>query len=128
MKSQSNSTAAREMICIACPLGCHLTVRQEKEEEISVTGNKCARGKEYGREEYLAPKRMVTCTCPTGSERFPRVPVRTVEAIPRELIDELLQELYRTRVPLPVTRGDILVRDFRGTGVDVIATMSLEEG
>lgn len=122
-----SATAEKKIICIACPLGCHLTVRSEQEGEITVTGNKCARGKEYGREEYLAPKRMVTCTCPTGSERFPRVPVRTAGAIPAELINSLLDTLYRTRVPLPVTRGQRVLQDFGESGVDVIATLSLKE-
>lgn len=117
----------KEMICISCPIGCHLTVRATDDEKIVVKGNKCARGKEYGEEEYRAPKRMVTCTCATGSDQFPRLPVRTVTALPKELIDDLLEELYRLTVALPVKRGQTVISDFRGTGVDVIATMSLTD-
>lgn len=129
-----NDNTAREMICIACPIGCRLTVKRvgngavdTGEGEISVTGNKCARGTVYGEEEYRAPKRMVTCTCPTGSDQFPRLPVRTAAAIPKELIDDLLKELYRTTVPLPVKRGLPVLKDYRGTGVDVVATMSMAD-
>ena len=123
-----SSNTTKEMICIACPIGCRLTVTPGEEGKIRVEGNQCARGQVYGEEEYLAPKRMVTCTCPTGSEEFPRLPVRTAAAIPKELINDLLQELYRTKVPLPVERGRTVLADYRGTGVDVIATMSMEEG
>ena len=52
----------REMICISCPIGCHLTAEWENEETITISGNKCNRGEIYGREEILAPKRVVTAT------------------------------------------------------------------
>lgn len=117
----------KEMICISCPIGCRLKVHLAADETIVVNGNKCARGKIYGEEEYLAPKRMVTCTCATGSEQFPRLPVRTVGPIPKELIDDLLHELYKLEIKLPIKRGRPVLKDFRDTGVDVIATMSLAE-
>lgn len=122
--SDSNT---KEMICISCPIGCRLTVSQDKDNDITVTGNKCARGKVYGEEEYLAPKRMVTCTCRTDSQEFPRLPVRTMSAIPIEYIDDLLRELYRMTVALPVRRGQSLIENYRGTGVDVLASMSLKD-
>jgi CxxC motif-containing protein len=118
----------QEMICISCPIGCRLTVSREAgSDEIVVQGNKCGRGKVYGEEEFLAPRRMVTCTCSTDSEIFPRVPVRTVSALPKELIDDLLSDLYRLTIPLPIKRGQSVLEDFRGTGIDVIATMSIAE-
>ena len=117
---------AKEMICISCPIGCRLTVTQDDDRDVVVEGNKCARGKVYGEEEYLAPKRMVTCTCRTDSEEFPRVPVRTIAPIPIECIDGLLRDLYDMTVSLPVSRGHLLIENYRETGVDVIATMSLK--
>ena len=36
----------KELICIVCPRGCHLKV--EEGEELSVRGNGCLRGVEYG--------------------------------------------------------------------------------
>ena len=35
----------KELICIVCPRGCHLTVDTELEK---VTGNTCKRGEIYG--------------------------------------------------------------------------------
>lgn len=115
---------AKEMICISCPIGCRMTVYEEN-DSIVVKGNKCARGKVYGEEEYLAPKRMVTCTVATDSEEFPRLPVRTTASIPKETIDELLQELYGMHIKLPVKRGSALIENYHDTGVDIIATMTL---
>jgi len=52
----------RKLVCISCPLGCRLTVTWEDEENITVAGNRCAKGESYAREEILAPKRVVTAT------------------------------------------------------------------
>ena len=34
----------RELTCIRCPIGCHITVELENGEVKSVTGNSCPRG------------------------------------------------------------------------------------
>ncbi len=115
----------KQMICIACPIGCRLLVRGNSDGDVLVTGNKCARGREYGEEEYRAPRRMVTCTCRTNSDHFPRLPVRSVAAVPKELIDDLLHDLYDLTIELPVRRGDLVLKNFRNSGVDVVATMTL---
>ena len=54
---------AEELICITCPLGCHLSVERRADGGLSVSGNRCPRGARYAEEELLAPKRVVTATC-----------------------------------------------------------------
>ena len=113
----------RNMTCIACPLGCALTVEySEGSDLVSVTGNRCANGEVYAREEILAPKRTVAATVSLLSGEIPRLPVRTDRALEKELIPELLRELYRIKVRAPVVPGDFVLPDFKGTGVNVIAT------
>ena len=51
----------KEMVCITCPIGCHLTIRQDG-EEIEVSGNTCPRGKQYAIAEMTHPTRMLTTT------------------------------------------------------------------
>ncbi|MBB6481562.1 DUF1667 domain-containing protein [Spirochaeta isovalerica] len=114
----------KELICISCPMGCHLEVTQ-KGDEISVKNNKCSRGEIYGKEELLAPKRVVTATCPVKSALMVRIPVKTTGALPKELINSLLEELYRTELKAPVNRGDIILSNFRDSGVDVVSTKTL---
>ena len=41
----------KDMTCVACPLGCQITVELEGNEVISVTGNTCKRGDAYARTE-----------------------------------------------------------------------------
>ena len=42
----------KEMICIVCPMGCHLQVDDSNLDDIKVTGNTCLRGPKYAREEW----------------------------------------------------------------------------
>jgi CxxC motif-containing protein len=109
-----------EMICIACPNGCRLTVETTR-SGLVVRGNTCAKGEEYGREEATDPRRVVR----TSDPHWPYVPVRTDKAIPKKLIPKLLRELCACRAKLPVKRGKPLVRDYEGTGASVVFTRTL---
>jgi|SRR6056297_1176265 len=115
----------KEMICIVCPVGCHLQVTVDK-DEVKVTGNRCPRGEEYAREEILAPKRVVTATCRLENEQHPRLPVKTDAPLPFEHINELLDRVYELSLPTPIKTGDILIEDFKGTGVNLVASRSIE--
>jgi CxxC motif-containing protein len=115
----------RSLVCIACPIGCRLTVLLEDTGAITVTGNQCAKGETYGQEEVLAPRRVVTATVHLADSILRRLPVKTSRALPREHINALLAAVYRLRVAPPVRLGQVLLADFLGTGVDVVATRSV---
>ena len=123
---------AREMICISCPIGCRLTVETDSSGNILVSGNGCARGVVYAEAEMRSPKRVVTSCVRAGRAGAARasgwtmVPCKTKEAFPKETIPRLLEELRRTQIELPVKLGDPLLRDALGTGIDVVATQSVE--
>ncbi len=120
----NSETAEREMVCIVCPVGCHLRIKLGGESP-SVSGNRCPRGEEYALEELLAPKRVVTATCAIRDREHLRLPVKTDAPLPFEKIDELLKEVYALSVKPPVKRGDVLIKDFRGTGVQLVASRSI---
>ncbi len=115
----------RNYICIACPVGCHLELDATTQEDIKISGNKCGRGEIYAREEYAEPKRMVTATCRTGDERLDRIPVKTTKPILKEHIQSLLDEIYSVKLAVPVKRGQVIIQNYKNTGVDVVATRSL---
>jgi CxxC motif-containing protein len=118
----------RELTCITCPLGCRLVAEEAEGGELAVSGNRCPRGAAYAREELLSPKRTVTATCRAvtgGGGQVRRIPCRTTAAFPRERVSELLAAIYAIEVPLPVTRGQILLRDALGLGIDIVATRTL---
>jgi CxxC motif-containing protein len=118
--------STREIVCIACPIGCRLTVETKSPEaDISVRGNRCPKGEVYGREEILSPKRMVTAVVRTDSPVFPYASVRTDRPLPRPMMGALLGELYARKVSLPVACGQVMIENFRNTGVGVVFSRTL---
>ncbi len=128
----------RELTCITCPMGCRLKAETSPSGELSVTGNRCPRGAAYAREELLAPKRTVTATIRARGKAEPgsalgpregggarRIPCKSAAPFPKERVAELLAAIYALEAPLPVKRGQVLLRDALGLGIDVVATRSL---
>ncbi len=116
----------RELICINCPLGCNLKVDDTDLNNIIVSGNTCPRGAKYGKDEILNPKRMVTSSVKVMGGIEAVVSVKTYEAIPKELIFELLDELKKIEVKAPIKIGDVIIENALNTGVNVIATRNIE--
>jgi CxxC motif-containing protein len=134
----------KNLTCIVCPIGCSLTIEEKSGAAGStfmVTGNRCPRGAAYAQEEIRAPKRVVTATCAVRppcalsnaaaalnrSLTAPRrLPVKTVTPCPKEKINFLLADIYKTKVTLPVKAGDKIIADWQGSGIDVVAVRSLE--
>lgn len=110
------------LVCICCPLGCSLTVTQEEDGQLSVTGNTCPRGAEYGKKELTNPTRTVTTTVRVASCKNQVVAVKTASDIPKGKIMECMEALAHVEVRLPVHIGDIVAKDIAGTGVNVVAT------
>ncbi|MGQ9617271.1 MAG: DUF1667 domain-containing protein [Spirochaetota bacterium] len=125
LDGESNFTVTKQMICISCPLGCNLKVSLNADGEIKVRGNQCPRGESYGIEEALSPKRVVTATAKTNSKSARRLPVKTNAPLPREFIEDLLNKIYSMEIKLPVKKGDIILKNIRGTRINLIATRSM---
>ncbi|QXM07055.1 DUF1667 domain-containing protein [Crassaminicella indica] len=113
-----------QLVCIVCPMGCHIEVEKNKDEYI-VTGNKCPRGKAYGVKELTNPTRVVTTTVKIKGGLLNRLPVKTKEAIPKDKIFECMKFIDSIEVEAPVSVGDIIAKDILGTGVDLVASRSM---
>ncbi len=113
----------RELICIVCPQGCRLRV--EEEQDYRVTGNRCARGAEYGRTELQNPTRTVTSTVAVRGAMYPRCPVKTSAPIPKYLIFKAMETLDGIELRAPVKMGQVVIHDVCGTGADFIATRDM---
>ena len=50
----------KNFICIMCPKGCHLTVDEANDYQVS--GHSCNKGVKYGKAEATNPIRVVTST------------------------------------------------------------------
>ena len=115
---------ARELICIRCPIGCQLKV-EIAGENISVTGNTCPRGKEYGIKEVTNPTRTVTGSVRVDGGVLPLVSVKTKTDIPKDKIFTVMGIIHKTRMKAPIRIGDIIVPDVAGTGSDIVATRTI---
>lgn len=114
----------QKLICIVCPMGCHLDITKQDEEYI-VEGNKCPRGKVYGVKELTNPTRVVTTTIKIKGGLLNRLPVKTKEDIPKNKIYDCMKLIDSIEVESPISVGDVIVKDILNTGVDLVATRSM---
>ena len=114
----------KQLVCIGCPRGCRLTI-DEKDGEYIVTGNTCPRGKEFAISEMTAPKRTICSTVKTAFPDVPVLPVRVSDDIPREKIFDVMREINAVTLKERIGRGDAVIKNVLGLGVDVIATSDL---
>lgn len=111
-----------KLICIVCPKGCHLTV---DETTLSVCGNGCPRGAEYGKNELVSPVRVVTSTVKIEGGEISRLPVRTDKAVPKSKMFEIMEQIHAVKAVSPVRIGDVIIKDICSTGADLIATRNV---
>ncbi len=114
----------KTFVCIRCPIGCALTVTRT-EAGVTVSGNTCKRGEEYGIAEVTAPTRTVTSTVRLYNGEIACAPVRTAAPIPKDKIFAVLYAIKKTRLDAPVCIGDVAIKNVCGTGVDVIVTRNI---
>lgn len=115
----------KELICICCPMGCHLTVDDSDRNNIVVTGNTCPRGERYAKDEVICPKRVVTSIVGVAGGEINMVSVKTSEAIPKDKMFEALGLLDGMIVNAPIEMGQVIAKDVLGLGVDFVATKSV---
>lgn len=112
------------LTCIRCPMGCQLLVTEDG-GKVTVTGNTCPRGADYGKQEVMAPMRTVTSTVPVKGGQIPVVSVKTAGDVPKDKVLDVMRDIRSASVPAPVKIGDVIIRNAGGTGVDVVATKSV---
>lgn len=114
----------QQIICISCPIGCELTITKNvnNNNEYTVTGNKCPRGKKYALSELTAPQRTVTTTVAIKNYIYPVIPVKTAQPIPKEKIFEIMQIASNVVVNAPIQVGEIIIKNIANTGVNLVAT------
>lgn len=124
--SSVDDTTFTTYLCIGCPLGCRLEVEEDLSHEIvEVRGHRCRKGERFARQEHVDPRRMLTTTVAVRGGRLARLPVRTADAIPKDLVLPLCEQLRSVVVPAPVEMGDLVLGDPLGLGVDVVASRTI---
>lgn len=116
----------KELVCIVCPVGCRLIVEKSSEGNLTVSGNNCVRGIKYGLNEATNPTRVLPTTIKIKNGLLSRLPVRTAEAIPKDLIFKCMSELQKIEVEAPIKMGSVIIKNILDTGVDIIATRNMD--
>jgi CxxC motif-containing protein len=113
----------QKVICIGCPLGCHVTLTIDSAGNISdITGNQCKEGKKHATAEYLHPERVLTATVLMEGMGNRLLPVRTDKPVPRSQLKEIMLAIAEIKVKPPVEVGQEIAHDILGTGANLVAT------
>lgn len=112
----------KNLTCIECPKGCSLRIDIENCRVVKVEGEKCPKGKDYAVSEVENPRRILTSTVSARGLNLKMVPVRTDKPIPKDRILEAAAEVRKMKLERAVKAGDVVVNDFLGLGVNLLAT------
>ena len=82
-------------------------------------------GVKYGKMELTHPTRVVTSTVKCEGGPYPRCPVKTDRAVPKELMFRVMEALEGITLTAPVAVGQVVVENVFGTGTNVIATRDM---
>ncbi|HBG60615.1 MAG: hypothetical protein A2Y03_00895 [Omnitrophica WOR_2 bacterium GWF2_38_59] len=115
----------KEIICIECPNGCVLSLEIKDGEIVNLEGNKCDKGKVYAVSEIENPVRVLTTTVMSEGLSVLMVPVKTREPIPKSELLNAMEKIRKIKVKRSVEAGEVIVRNFMGLGVDLVATRSV---
>ena len=115
----------KELICINCPMGCHLQLNIEQDEVIEVKGNTCPRGLVYAKNEFYHPMRRLSSTVKIKDGLHGVLPVISSDVIPKEKCFEVLKLLKEIEVEAPIVMDQIIVNDVLGLGVDILASRDM---
>ena len=102
----------KELICIICPMGCHLQIEMDDMKNINlVTGNSCPRGEKYACKELIHPERILTSTVRIEGAIHPMLPVMTDKAVAKDKMFDVMKKLKEVRIKAPVKYEDIIIEN-----------------
>lgn len=112
----------REITCIICPVSCRARVSLQNGDVLEVQNIECPRGREYALQEIRAPMRDFFTTVRVTNAPTQVISVRSTGPVPKVKLKECAFELAKIKVEAPVRRGDVIVKNILGLGVDIVAT------
>lgn len=115
----------REITCIVCPIGCKILATVDGTNIKKIEGYKCKRGVEYTRSEILDPRRVLTSSISVINGEWLLVSVKTSKPVPKDKVFDILRVTRKTKAKAPVNIGQTLIKDVAGTGIDIVATRSV---
>jgi len=115
----------QELTCIVCPNSCRLTAETEN-GSVSISGYKCPRGLDYGRQEALDPRRYLTASVLAYNLDLAMVPVKSKKPLPKDKLLPAMEQVKRFRLNKAVKIGTVLIPDLAGTGIALAAARNAQ--
>ena len=115
----------KSFTCIICPNGCEIEIQIEGDRIVAIEGATCNRGMEYVEQELNNPQRNIASLIKVDKGDIQLVSVRLTNAIPRDRILDVMDEIKRIRLIAPVVSGQIVLKNVLGLNSDVIATKNV---
>ena len=111
-----------EFTCVVCPWGCLLKTQGDK-----ISGYSCTRGLKHAKRELTDPRRSISGSVRIIGAVNNALPVKTSEPIPKDMLLDAARLLYTVTVHPPIRTGDVIVPNILGTGIDFVASLSMEK-
>ncbi|MFW9827045.1 MAG: DUF1667 domain-containing protein [Candidatus Thorarchaeota archaeon] len=124
MSESKMPEGSKDIRCIVCPTGCMVHI-ENVNGELIIEGHSCKRGEEYARDEFIAPKRILTTTMRVENGLLPLIPVRSDGPIPKDKLEDTLKQIAQTVIKAPIKMGDILIENILGLESNIIASRDL---
>jgi len=118
-------TKTKKITCIVCPIGCKMLVKTDGKKLETIEGYRCKRGIDYARSETLDPRRMLTTSILVNNGEWPLVSVKSSKPIPKNKVFPVLKEIKKKKINAPVKTGQIIIKNIADTGIDILATKSV---
>jgi CxxC motif-containing protein len=116
-----------QSVCYNCSEKCVLNI-DKQDNEIVISGNKCHKGIDYGKESLNNSKGVLTTLVRVkGAKEVRVVPVKSTAPIDKSLWLECSKALSRVYVGVPIKIGDIVCKNILNTGVDIVCTRNTEK-
>lgn len=112
----------KNLTCIECPKSCNLVVDIENCRALKVSGNQCQVGESYAIAEVENPTRILTSAVLTKGLPLKMLPLRTDRPMPKAKLPEAMAEIKKIIVEKPLKAGDVILSNFLGLGIDLLAT------
>ncbi|HOO64506.1 MAG TPA: DUF1667 domain-containing protein [Synergistaceae bacterium] len=115
-----------DTLCVSCPVGCSIRITYEGDAVLEVEGNACPRALAFAQKEISNPERVFATTVRVVGGKLPVCPVRSRGPVPKNRIFDISRAVAALSVAVPVEIGQIILENACDTGVDIIASRSLE--
>jgi CxxC motif-containing protein len=112
-------------ICVTCPVGCDIEAVVQDGQLLKAEGQACKRGVAFVQEELTNPRRMFTSTVRVRGGSLPLAPVRSSQALPKQLLLPTAALLRGLELQAPISQHQMIVHNVLDTGIDIIATRDI---